>query len=278
MSDIFSGLEGFGLENTKDIEVFEKEKTEPEKVKQSAEDNIVLEEDLLFEKTYTCPVCEHEFKSKMVRTGKAKLLGADTDLRPKYQGVDSLKYDAVMCPHCGYAALNRYFNFVMASQAKMIKEQISKTFKDTTPDAKTYDYDTALSRHKLALLNTVVKKGKASEKAYTCLKIAWLYRGKREKMREENGDRHKMEELFREEMQFLTTAYEGFSTAYSKEEFPMCGMDEYTLSYLLADLARRIGKKEEAKKWVAKILVARSANKRIKDKALDLKELLQKED
>lgn len=278
MSDIFSGLEGFGLENTKDIEVFEREKTEPEKVKQSAEDNIVLEEDLLFEKTYTCPVCEHEFKSKMVRTGKAKLLGADTDLRPKYQGVDSLKYDAVMCPHCGYAALNRYFNFVMASQAKMIKEQISKTFKDTTPDAKTYDYDTALSRHKLALLNTVVKKGKASEKAYTCLKIAWLYRGKREKMREENGDRHKMEELFREEMQFLTTAYEGFSTAYSKEEFPMCGMDEYTLSYLLADLARRIGKKEEAKKWVAKILVARSANKRIKDKALDLKELLQKED
>lgn len=278
MSDIFSGLEGFGLENTKDIEVFEKEKTETEKVTQSSGDTIVLEEDLLFEKSYTCPVCEHEFKSKMVRTGKAKLLGADTDLRPKYQGVDSLKYDAVMCPHCGYAALNRYFNFVMASQAKMIKEQISKTFKDTTPDAKIYDYDTALSRHKLALLNTVVKKGKASEKSYTCLKIAWLYRGKREKMREENGDRHKMEELFREEMQFLTTAYEGFSTAYSKEEFPMCGMDENTLSYLLADLARRIGKREEAKKWVAKVLVARSANKRIKDKALDLKELLQKEE
>ena len=34
MSDIFSGLEGFGLENTKDIEVFEKEKTETEKVTQ----------------------------------------------------------------------------------------------------------------------------------------------------------------------------------------------------------------------------------------------------
>lgn len=278
MSDIFSGLEGFGLQNIKDFEVFEKENKETEVIKQTVEEKIVLEEDLLFEKTYTCPVCEREFKSKMVRTGKAKLLGADTDLRPKYQGVDSLKYDAVMCPHCGYAALNRYFNFVMSSQAKMIKEQISRTFKDTTPDEKTYDYDTALSRHKLALLNTVVKKGKASEKAYTCLKIAWLYRGKREKIKEDNGDKHKMEELFREEMQFLTTAFEGFSNAYSKEEFPMCGMDEYTLSYLLADLARRIGKKEEAKKWVAKILVAKSANKRIKDKALDLKELLQKED
>ncbi len=276
MSDIFSGLESFGIKNTEDIEVFEEEKKEErQKQEQTVEEKIVLEEDLLFEKTYTCPVCENEFKSKKVRTGRAKLLGADTDLRPKYQGVDSLKYDAIMCPYCGYSALDRYFNFVMASQAKLIKEQISKNFHDTTPLGKCYDYDTALARHKLALLNTIVKKGKASEKAYTCLKIAWLFRGKREKMRLEGGDKNKMEEMFREEMQFLGNAFEGFSTAYSKEEFPMCGMDQYTLSYLLADLARRIGKKEEAKRWVSRVLVARSANKRIKDKAMDLKELLQ---
>jgi len=56
----------------------------------------------------------------------------------------------------------------------------------------------------------------------------------------------------------------------------MCGMDQNTLSYLLADLARRVGKVEDAKRWVSKVLVARNANKRIKDKALDLKELLQK--
>ena len=214
----------------------------------------------------------------MVRTGKAKLLGADTDLRPRYQGVDSLKYDAVMCPKCGYAALNRYFNFVMSAQAKIIKEQISKTFQNPTIEDKTYDYDAALARHKLALLNTVVKKGKDSEKAYTCLKIAWLFRGKREKLRAEGGDKQVMEDCFKEEMQFLSTAFEGFNSAFGKEEFPMCGMDQNTLSYLLADLARRIGKKEEAKRWVAKVLVAKNANRRIKDKAIDLKELLQKED
>lgn len=45
-----------------------------------------------------------------------------------YMGVDSLKYDAILCPKCGYAALNRYFNFVMSSQAKNIKEKISANF------------------------------------------------------------------------------------------------------------------------------------------------------
>ncbi len=277
MSDIFSGLECFGIKNVDHIDIFEEEVKEDKKVPmQEVEPKVVSEEDFLFEKTYTCPVCEHKFKSKMVRTGKAKLLGADTDLRPKYQGVDSLKYDAVMCPKCGYAALNRYFNFVMAAQAKAIREQISANFKDEQKEDKIYDYDTALARHKLALLNTVVKKGKASEKAYTCLKIAWLYRGKREKMKAEGKDRHKQEELFKEEMQSLMTAYEGFQSAFSKEDFPMCGMDQNTLSYLLADLARRVGKVEDAKRWVSKVLVARNANKRIKDKALDLKELLQK--
>ncbi len=58
----------------------------------------------------------------------------------------------------------------------------------------------------------------------------------------------------------------------------MCGMDQYTVMYMVAELARRIGNNEEAKRWVSKVLVARDANKRIKDKAIALKELLQDAD
>ena len=46
----------------------------------------------IFDKTYTCPVCDKGFKTKTVKTGKVKLISADTDLRPKYQHMDSLKY------------------------------------------------------------------------------------------------------------------------------------------------------------------------------------------
>lgn len=54
----------------------------------------------------------------------------------------------------------------------------------------------------------------------------------------------------------------------------MCGMDETTTTYLIADLARRIGKYEESSRWVSKVLTSRSASDRIKDKARDIKEMI----
>lgn len=277
MKNIFAGLESFGLKGTNKVDVFQ-EKTDDktqEKGENKDHKKEVTEEDLLFEKSYTCPVCDNEFKSKMVRTGKVRLAGADTDLRPKYMGVDALKYDAVLCPKCGYAALNRYFNFIMARQAANIKEQISKTFSYEEKEDKVYSYDDAIMRHKLALLNTVVKNGKNSERAYTCLKLAWLYRGKREMLlQQEEYDKDEVMELAAEEKELLTNAYEGFESAFSKEDFPMCGMDQYTLLYLLAELARRIGDNEAAARHVSKVLVGKNVQKRIKDKAVDLKEKL----
>ena len=106
----------------------------------------------------------------IIKTGKIKLISADTDLRPKYQNVDSLKYDAVVCPHCGYSALNRFFNYMTSTQAKLIREQISASFKGINEECDEYTYDDAIARHKLALVNTIVKKSKISERAYTCLK------------------------------------------------------------------------------------------------------------
>ena len=278
MANIFSGLENLGLKNIEKVDVFQK-KSDKKKEQQTAEKEVKkavpTEEELIFDKSYTCPVCDFAFKSKMVRTGKVRLVGADSDLKPKYEGVDSLKYDAVLCPKCGYAALNRYFNFVMSSQAKEIRENVSVNFKYQPETGGIYTYDDALLRHKMALFNAVVKNAKNSERAYTCLKMAWLCRGKREMLEEEGGKKEEIEALVNEEKELLTNAYEGFEAAFSKEDFPMCGMDQYTMQYLLAELARRIGKIDEAKRYVSKVLVARGAQKRIKDRAFDLKEKLQ---
>lgn len=278
MSNIFAGLESLGFKDVEKVDVFQENEKEKEQAEAQADKKEISEEDLIFDKSYTCPVCDNEFKSRMVRTGKVRLMGADSDLRPKYQGVDSLKYDAILCPKCGYAALNRYFNFVMAGQAKNIKEKITATFNYQPESGKVYSYDDALMRHKMALLNTIVKGGKNSEKAYTCLKMAWLCRGKREMLLQSDYKKEEITELVQEEKELLTNAYDGFEAAFGKEDFPMCGMDEYTMMYLLAELARRIGKNEEAKRYVSKVLVARNAQRRIKDKAFALKEKLQGKD
>lgn len=276
---IFSGLENFGLGKLKNIEVYEEDKAKgrPEQG-HHVEKPKMTEADILFEKSYTCPVCDKEFKAKTVRTGKIKLESADTDLRPKYQLVDALKYDAIVCPNCGYAALNRFFNYVASVQRKLIKEQISTNFKGLEETGAIYTYDDAIARHKLALVNTVVKKGKISERAYTCLKLAWVLRGKAESLPKETPEYDTvMAELKAEEDELILNAYEGFTQAFMKENFPICGMDELTSTYLVADLARRSGKYEEALRWISKVITAREANERIKGKARELKELIREE-
>ena len=121
----------------------------------------------------------------------------------------------------------------------------------------------------------MVKNGKTSERAYTCLKLAWLCRGKAENLPENTPDRDKvLKELKAEEDELIKNAYEGFSAAFMKEQFPLCGMDECTTTYLVADLARRSGNFEESIRWVSRVITSRQANERIKSKARELKDLI----
>lgn len=278
MSNLFSGLESLGLGNLSEMKLFEEKEKVEQKEKEKEKTPEEKEAELVFGKTFTCPVCDKEFKSKIVRTGKVKLVAQDSDLRPRYQTVDSLKYDAIVCPECGYAALSRFFNLMTSAQAKLIRENISVNFKGLKEGEDILTYEEAITRHKLALVNTVVKHAKASEKAYTCLKTAWLYRGQAEHLPGDTPNREeKVRELQKREKELLANAYDGFVDAFSKENFPMCGMDEMTLTYLTADLARQIGKHSEALQMIARVIISREANERIKSKACEMKDLIRKE-
>lgn len=281
---ILSGLEKFGLGKMEEADVYEKEKASeaaangnaPEGAKQGGQPAI-SEAELLFDKKCECPVCDEKFLSKTVRTGRIRMISQDSDLRQKYP-VDVLKYDAIVCPNCGYAALNRFFKYMQPAQAKMIQENISKNFHGLEEKGDIYTYDDAIERHKLALASAVVKKAADSEKAYICLKTAWLFRGKAESLpKDMENYKEEVRALKKQEIELLNNACEGFSSAYSKEDFPMCGMDELTLEYLMADLCRRTGRFDESGRYISRVLTNRSANERIKNKARDVKELLEKD-
>ena len=279
MANLFSGLEALGLGNLSGMKLFETKEKEKEEGKKAANQPVeVKEEDLIFDKTFVCKVCDKEFKSKMVRTGKVKLVAQDSDLRPRYQHVDSLKYDAVVCPYCGFATLSRFFNYMTDTQAKLIKTNISSSFRGLKEDGEILTYDESITRHKLALVNAVVKHAKSSEKSYICLKLAWLLRGKSETLAEDTPNLQEVKaQLAAEEREYISNAYDGFMDAFSKEPFPMCGMDETTLTYLVADLARQIGKYDEALRMIARVLTSKNVNDRIKQKSLDMKEPIKQE-
>lgn len=254
------------------MDIFEEEKKEQEKPAAAAVHK-TDEKDLIFDKSFSCPVCGGSFSAKIVKSGKAKLLGTDQDLRARYEGIDPAKYDVLLCTNCGYAALSRYFSGITSAQSKLVREAISQNVQISNYNDEVYSYEQAVERYKLTLVNAVVKKAKASEKAYICLKSAWLVRGYAESLREAgNPDEKLLKELAQQEAEYLENAYKGFVEARQSEGFPMCGMDEITVDYLLAALAVGNRKYDVASKLVASLLTNNAVSARIKDKARDLKE------
>lgn len=232
------------------------------------------EESFLFDKSWTCPICGREFKEPTVRGSKVRLIGSDQDLRPRYEQLELLKYDVVLCPACGYAALGRFFDTVTQVQAKNIREKICANFTAQIGPKSVYTYEEALWRYRMALANAIVKGTKASEKAYICLKTAWLLRSRAEHLPEDIPDRGTREKQCAEqENEFLRNALDGFIEARVSEDYPMCGMDEPTVDYLIAVTAFRFERYDVTSRLVVEVLHS-TDNPRMKDRARDLKELV----
>ncbi len=256
MDNLFSGLEELGFKNLNEVDLYNKDEGKENDTPAAKDESSIL--DYIYDKSYTCPVCGNEVKARTVKVGKARNVSKDTDLMPRYENINPLFYDVVLCQNCGYAALSRYFEKLKHDQALLIKSTITQKFRAKVyPDL--YDEDVAIERYKLALLNAVVKNSKLSEKAFICLKLSWMYR-----LKEDNEN----------ELKFSEQALTGFKEAFTKESFPICGMDTYTLVYLLGELSRRIGDNESALRWLGKVIVTPGVSPRLKELARDQRDLI----
>lgn len=196
------------------------------------------------------------------------MIRSDLDLRPVYEKINPLKYDVVLCPHCGFTALERYFKTVTQVQKQLIEEKVCAAYKPRE-EKETFSYEDSFLRYKMAMINSIAKQADDSEKAYVCLRAAWMLRAWGESLTDEP---EKQEKIARQEEEFLKNAKEGFAQANIKEDYPMCGMDEFTVDYLLAALSFRFGENEAAMKLVSGIIASREAGARIKERARDLKD------
>lgn len=278
---LLSGLEKFGLEQMDTTNLFEDEKkpkAEQQGQADAPKEEKHLETEFLLLKSIRCPVCDHVFRTRLVKTGRVKRLEPDFDLRPRFAYIDTNKYDVSSCPKCGYTAINRYFSHITSGQVKLIDQGVHSKFKANTlvnaEDAlEAYTYEEAIEYCKLALYCTMVKRGSTSEKAYECLKLSWLYRGWREKLESEGtNDRELLSNVKAEEDAYYKQAYEGFMKAIASESFPMCGMEESTVNILLANMAFKLEKYDVSSKLVSAILASRVASRSVKDRAMTLKE------
>lgn len=274
---ILSGLSNLGLGNLENLDIYSANDENKGVNKDMDFDlngqngaDIPDETDFIYDKAYTCPVCGEKFTNKTARSGKARLLRQDRDLRPVYSNFDPIKYDVISCPECGYSSLEKWFSNLAKPQIEAVKSNISANYKQIKR-GDVVSYDEAIERFKLALASCIVKRGHNSEKGYTCLKYAWVLRGKREQLEAIGELQSIIDELKENETELLHNALEGLLLARSSERAPIAGMDIVTLDYLLSILLIDEGRYDEASRLVMNILQSPTASNRIKDKARDLK-------
>jgi uncharacterized protein (DUF2225 family) len=231
---------------------------------------------LLIDRKYTCPVCDSQITAKSVKSNSARFVDTKADLRPIHSNINVTKYETVCCPHCGFSALTKNFTNTTSTQRKLIQEKITANFKpreDIHTDI--YTTQTAITRMKMTLLCTVTKGGKSSEIGQVCLKLSWLYQDMVDELDEADPDyATKKEEYLKEADHAAMNAYEHLSNARMHEDFPIAGMNETTLDYLLAYLAYKKGEYPTSMKLLSNVISNRSTSPRLKDKSAELKAVI----
>jgi len=217
---------------------------------------------MLYEKEIVCPVCGNVFKVKAVKSSSYRIIKKDTDFLIHYSVINPYFYDVWLCNKCGYTAMKADFDHIKVSQKGLIEKLITPRFKSKNY-GETYSLESSIERFKLALINYITMESISSKKAMVCLKIAWMYR----LMEDSNNEKT-----------YLQQALDSFNQAYMKEDFPIYGMDKYTLMYLLGELNRRLDKKSEALKWFSMVVTTPGANAKAKQLARDQKEVLREDE
>ena len=191
-----------------------------------------------YEKEITCPICLTKFNVIIVKANKCIPIGKDEDFRQIYQDVTPFFYDIWSCPSCHYSAPKNIFHTVKPAETVAIAEVLAKSKLKINPLGERESED-ALICYKLALLCMSYRKIPASSIAGILQKTAWIYR------------LQKNEAL---EQEYMNKAIKYYEEAYSTERFPIGGMSEIRLGYIIGELHRRTKHYPEAIQYFSKLV------------------------
>lgn len=220
----------------------------------------------IYKKKLDCPVCKIKFETTKVKSSKLRVETMDTDLLKRFKDVEEhpVKYEAVMCPNCGYSAIERHFESINKRGIETIKENIMYKWKKQDYTDRRDKHDSIVA-YKFGLYCAELMKKSKVELGGICLRMAWVNR---------------LYEDIESEKRYLEMTLRMYDEAYMEEDLLKEGTDEITIGYLIGDINERLGNKKEALRWMNKIVFDRniSQNRTIeklaREKIENLKEYL----
>ncbi len=194
----------------------------------------------LYDKKYTCAICENSFTTKKVRSRFVKVLSYDTDFAPLYaDGFENPNYYYVnVCPDCGYSFTDDFSTYFPPGVKQVIEAKISSQWVPHNY-GETRTVQEALNTFKLAAYSSTLKKEKHIVTAGLYMRLCWLYRSN------ENHD---------QEMRFLKLALKEYTESYSTGDYKGTQVSELRLMYLIGELSRRIGHTQDAVRFFSRVI------------------------
>lgn len=193
-------------------------------------------------KDVKCPACDFTFKTPRVRATALKVKSGDSDFHKTYEGLRPLLYAVTSCPSCNYSARNDDFDKVTLEYHKEIID-LAKAVKDSKkavafPQSAELDTETAVKKHMVAVsFYKHFKPENPNTIAGLYMHIAWMYR------EDANAEKEK---------EFLKLALEYYIKTYEKGVQIPEKIGEPGISYLIGEINRMLGDRNEAVKWFAK--------------------------
>lgn len=220
---------------------------------------------LLYTTREQCPVCGNSFEATRVAMSRLRVESRDPDFYVRYTPLDPNQYQVWVCPGCGYAAPQGVFapllpdereraaaaSLRLRQEGGSVLEEVLPGWKEPTPDARGDGDEQPLVRplaevvadYARALYFARCRRRRHGIAGGLYLRLAWIHRTRGD----EEGDRR-----------LSARALEEYILAYEGEEGLPGQMDELSAAYLIGVLCMRTGRLQEAARYLARVVSARS--------------------
>lgn len=194
----------------------------------------------LYDKKVKCPICSANYTTKKMRSRFIRVEKIDSDFFTHYKDkeLNPIFYEVSVCPKCGYAFADTFSTSFPPNAIELIKSQITANWKERDlSEERTLEQ--AVDVYKLAILSGSLKQEKSVVMAGLCLRLSWLYRMLEEPV---------------QEMRFMKLSLEKYKNSYIESDYIGTQLSEMRLIYLIGELSRRIGDRDEAVKNFSKVV------------------------
>lgn len=188
-----------------------------------------------------CPVCVYKIPVLKPRVGSSKPVKRDSDFHILHSGVNPLFYEVVVCPQCFYAAYELEFRQIKEDETRKIRKSeipVPEELKGV-PYTNERELPAAIGSYRLAVRSYSHRVRQDETIAGLYLRLAWLHR--------ETGNEEK-------EKPNLAKAAEFYEKSFSSQRVFKSPLGEPGLLYLVGELHRRVGNREQAVQWLSRCI------------------------